>query len=82
MKNDRRRYGLQVQCILEATHQMEWFTPRNLKVAVEMIKTHHFFHPDEKWIYKISDYSLNSTMEPIFLSSQDIEEGSIDQILK
>lgn len=69
---NRRRYGLQLQCIQQGTYRLDWYTPRNYDVAFAMAEGHAATH-DGYWVYKITNF--NSTEDPIIFDSSMMTEG-------
>ena len=76
---DRRTYGLQLQCVQDGTHRLDWYTPRNLDVATAMVEEHCLCH-NGYWAYKIFFFG-NAAWEPIILDTDAVEEGRAAEII-
>lgn len=74
MRN-RRNYGLQLQAVQRDTYRMDWFTPRNLYVALAMAKGHAADNGGY-WVYKIFYFGVGTDWEPIIFDTLMLENGT------
>lgn len=73
MRN-RRRYGLQLQAVQRDTYRLDWYTPRNLDVALAMAKGHAADNGGY-WVYKIFYFGVGADWEPIIFDTPMLETG-------
>lgn len=73
MKN-LRHYGLQLQAVQQDTYRLDWFTPRNLDVALAMAKGHAADNVGY-WVYKIFYFGVGVDWEPIIFDTPMLEKG-------
>ena len=70
---DRRKYGLQLQCIDQDTYLMKWYTPRNLDVAFAMAEVTAATDP-RRWLFKILRFRGTQADDPIIFDTELLEE--------
>lgn len=74
---DRRRYGLQLQGVNKETHEMVWYTPRNLIVAFAMAEEHAATAMGP-WLYKINTYGAGWATEPIMFDRDTLDDVRLE----